>query len=419
MLTLSRAGQGIGGAIMFATALALLSNAFRGRDRGAAFGAFGATTGVAVAVGPVLGGALTSGLSWRWIFFVNLPVGIAALTVTLLRVEESRDPRPRPLDWIGFVTFSASLGLLVFALIRSHVEGWGSPQIVGCLVASAVLLAAFVIAEWAQQSPMFDLTLLRKPTFVGGLIAAFSVSASIFSCLTYLVLYMQNLLGLSAMETGVRFLVLSGAIFFTAAIAGRLVSRVPTRFLIGPGFALVGTGLLLMRGLTPADDWTHLIPGLAVAGVGAGLINVPLASTAVSVVEPARAGMASGVNSTFRQVGIATGIAALGSIFATTLHDDVVGKLASSTVGERAESIAQALSTGQTADAISGIPAQAREAVQQAAASGFVDGLNTILLIAAVVAFVASALTLTLIRQRDFVDQEEGGAPSDEALAPA
>lgn len=416
VLTLSRAGQGIGGAIMFATALALLSNAFRGRDRGAAFGAFGATTGVAVAVGPVLGGALTSGISWRWIFFVNLPVGIAALAVTLLRVEESRDPRPRPLDWIGFVTFSASLGLLVFGLIRSHVEGWGSPVIVGSLTASAVLLALFVLAEWRQRSPMFDLTLLRKPTFVGGLIAAFAVSASIFSCLTYLVLYMQNLLGLSAMETGLRFLVLSGAIFFTAAIAGRLVARVPTRFLIAPGFALVGIGLLLMRGIVPADDWTHLIPGLAVAGVGAGLINVPLAQTAVSVVEPARAGMASGVNSTFRQVGISTGIAALGSIFATTLRDDVIDRLATGPLGARAESIADALSTGQATGAIAGVPAQAKAAVQDAAANGFVDGLNTILLIAAVVAFAASVLTLTLIRQRDFVDQEAEG---EEAFAAA
>ena len=178
-----------------------------------------------------------------------------------------------------------------------------------------MLLIAFVAAEALQKQPMFDLSLFRKPTFVGGLIAAFAISASLFSPFPYLVIYMQAGLGLSAIDIGVRFLVLSGPIFITAAIAGRLTEKVPTRFLIGPGFLLVGIALLLMRGLEPGSDWTHFIPGFLVAGIGAGLINVPLASTAVGVVEPARAGMASGINSTLRQVGIATGVAALGAIF--------------------------------------------------------------------------------------------------------
>jgi EmrB/QacA subfamily drug resistance transporter len=415
VLTLSRALQGVGGAIMFATALAILSNAFRGKDRGAAFGAFGATTGVAVAVGPVLGGALTSGLSWRWIFFVNLPVGIFVLATTLLRVDESREPHARPLDWIGFITFSLGLGALVFGLIRSHPDGWGSTTVAGSLVASVVLLTAFVVAEAVQERPMFDLTLLRKPTFVGGLIAAFAVSASIFSALTYLVLYMQNLLGLSAVQTGVRFLALSGAIFVTAAIAGRLSARVPTRLLIAPGFLVVGIGLLLMRGLTPDSEWTHLLPGLIVAGAGAGFINVPLANTAVAVVEPARAGMASGINSTFRQVGIATGIAALGSIFASTLKDTVVSSLSSTPVAGRADAIADAVSTGGGPERIARVSAQARVAIADATAAGFVDGLNLILLIGAIVAFVAAVSTFVLIRQRDFVQQDV----PEEALAAA
>jgi hypothetical protein len=189
---------------------------------------------------------------------------------------------------------------------------------------------------------------------------------------------------------------------------------VSTRFLIGPGFALVGIGLLLMRGLTPDSDWTHLIPGLAIAGIGAGFINVPLASTAVAVVEPARAGMASGVNATFRQVGVATGIAALGSLFATTLHDDVVDRLSGGPLADRAETIADALSTGRGSNSFAGLPGQGRALVEQAAAHGFVDGLNTILLIGAVVAFAASGLTLALIRQRDLVNQGEA-----EALVPA
>jgi EmrB/QacA subfamily drug resistance transporter len=363
-LALSRVVQGVGGAIMFAVSLALLSTTYRGDDRGIAFGVFGGVTGIAVALGPVLGGALTSWLSWRWIFFVNLPVGVIALLVTLRFVEETRDPHPRRLDWAGFVTFSSGLALLVFGLIRSNEEGWGSTEVLGSLAAALILLIAFAIAETLQREPMFDLSLFRVPTFIGGLAAAFAISASLFSLLTYLVIYMQNLLGYSAIETGVRFLPLSLAIFVTAAIAGRLSARVPTRLLIGPGFVLIGIGLLLMRGLALDSDWTVLLAGLIVAGVGAGLVNVPLASTAVAVVEPARAGMASGINSTFRQVGIATGVAALGAVLAHF-----------------------APSTGRG----------------PAAAQGFVDGLNEILLIGALVAFAAGIATFALIRQRDYI----------------
>jgi EmrB/QacA subfamily drug resistance transporter len=409
-LTLARAGQGVGGAIMFATSLALLANAFHGKERGIAFGVFGAITGVAVAVGPVLGGLITSGLTWRWIFLVNIPIGIATIAVTLLRVEESRNPQAARPDWLGFATFSTALFALVYGLIESNTHGWGSTMVVGSLVASVVLLAAFVAVEMLQRAPMFDFALLRKPTFVGGLTSAFAISAGLFALLTYIVLYLQNVLGYSAVETGVRLLALTGAIFVTAGVAGRLSAHVPTRLLIGPGFVLIGAGLLLMRGLTPASDWTHLLPGMIVAGFGAGLVNVPLASTAVGVVEPARAGMASGINSTLRQVGIATGIAALGSIFASQLRDTVTGSLAGTPVAGHAHQIADAISSGQVNGAIASAPGPAREVIANAAQAGFVDGLNLILLIGAIVAFAGAALALTLIRQRDYVAAPVGAA---------
>jgi EmrB/QacA subfamily drug resistance transporter len=364
-LVIARAGQGVGGAIMFATSLALIAQAFQGRERAVAFGLLGAITGVAVAVGPVLGGVLTSGVSWRWIFFVNVPIGVGALAATLTRVEESRSPSARRPDVAGFVTFSTGLAALTFGLIRSEPDGWGSTTVVASLLAAAALLVAFVIVERAQREPMLDLGLFRKPTFSGALIAALAVNGSLFSLLTYLILYFQQSLGLSASATGVRFLPLTVAIFFASGMAGRASERVPARLLIAPGFVLVGAGLLLMRGVTVGSEWTHLLPGMIVAGFGAGLVNVPLAATAIGLVEPERAGMASGVNTTFRQVGTATGVAALGSIFARHLH--------------------------------AGTPAQIQ--------AGVVDGLNEILLIGACVAFVAVLATLVLIRQHDFVDQ--------------
>jgi EmrB/QacA subfamily drug resistance transporter len=402
-LSVSRALQGVGGAIMFATSLALLADAFEPNERGTAFGVFGAITGIAVAIGPVLGGAITSGLSWRWIFFVNLPIGVFALAVTLLRVRESRAPVRRPLDWAGFATFSTGLAALVFGLIRSHPDGWGSSTVVGSLVASVLLLTAFAVIELRSRAPMLDLSLLRVPTFDGGLIAAWAISASLFSLLTYLVLYLQNVLGHSAFQTGLQLLPLTGAIFLTAGIAGRMISRVPIRWLIGPGFALIGAGLLLMRGLTPADHWTHLLGGMIVAGVGAGLVNVPLASTAVGVVEPARAGMASGINSTLRQVGIATGVAALGSILASQIHSSVISHLRPGPLAAHATQIAQAVSNGQIGHALQSTPAPVRGLAAAAARGSFVDALNVILLVGAIVAFAGAVLTAALIRQRDFV----------------
>ena len=177
MLNLSRGVQGVGGAMMFATSLALLGQAYRGRDRGVAFGVWGAVTGAAVSIGPVVGGALTQGISWRWIFLVNVPIGALALALTLTKVEESRAPQSGPLDIPGFVTFTASLVTLVFALIESSLKGWGSGVVVGCLIASVVLIVVFVVVERLNPSPMLDLSLFRRPAFDGASLVAFAVSA--------------------------------------------------------------------------------------------------------------------------------------------------------------------------------------------------------------------------------------------------
>jgi len=409
-LQLARAFQGIGGAAMFATALALIASAFQGRDRGVAFGVFGATTGVAVAVGPVLGGVLTSGLSWRWIFFVNIPICLLAIVIAATRVRESHDPRAGSPDWFGFGTFSLGLGALVYGLIHAGQTEWANGRVVFCLVAAAVLLAVFVISQLRGSDPMFDLVLLRKPTFTGGLIAAFGVSASIFSLLTYLVIYVQNVLGYSAVGAGVRFLFLSGAAFVAAAIAGRLTESVPAKWLIAPGFVVLGVGLLLIHGIEVDSSWTHLIPGLLVSGVGIGMINTPLASTAVGVVTVDRSGMASGINSTFRQVGVATGIAVLGTIFSHRVADGIRDGLAGTPSADQSDRIAGAVTGGQTDAVIQSAPPGVRDQLAAVATSSFVDALNHITMIAVVLAFAAAACCFVLIRQKDFVEQ--GGPPA-------
>ena len=414
-LILARGAQGIGGATMFATSLALVAQAFRGRERGTAFGVVGAIIGIAVSVGPIVGGALTTGLSWRWIFLVNVPIGVAAIAVTLRKVEESRDPTAPRVDWPGFVTFSGALAALVYGLIRSAELGWGSTEVVACLVGAAVLMTAFVLIEWRTREPMFDLGLLRKPAFTGASIAAFTLSAALFALLLYIVLYLQDILGISALGTGVKLLLLSAGIFVVSAISGRASHRVPIRFLIGPGLACVGVALLLMRGVTLTSDWTHFIPGFILAGIGVGLVNPPLATTAVGVVEPRRSGMASGINSTFRQVGIATGIATLGSLFASQVRDTAGAALAHTSLGPAgAHAVAHAMSTGAVGQAIANAPAPLRGAVARAAHQGFVDALNQVFLVGAIVAFVGAILTLLLIRQRDFVH-----VPAEDGVAAA
>jgi EmrB/QacA subfamily drug resistance transporter len=414
MLELSRGLQGIGGAIMFAVSLALLADAFRGRDRGIAFGVWGAITGLAVAIGPLLGGILTSGISWRWIFFVNAPIGVVAFAISAIRVAESRLTSAARPDWPGFVLFTAGLASLVYALIESSRTSFTDGVVLGCFAASVVLLCAFVLVEWRVAHPMFELGLFRRPAFSGGLVAAFGLSASVFAMLLYLVLYLQDVLGYSALGAGLRLTVISGGTLITATIAGRLSARVPVRLLIGPGLLLCGVSLLLMRGLSATSAWTHLIPGMIIAGLGIGLVNPPLASTAVGVVTPEHAGMASGINSTFRQVGIATGIALLGSLFASEVTSQLTASI--STVpglSGHGPQIATAIKSGQTRQLLARLPGPDRQAVARIARAAFTAGLDRILLVAAIIALVAGVVSLLAIRSRDFVQtgpEAAGGA---------
>ena len=298
--------------------------------------------------------------------------------------------------------FTAALACLIYALIESGLSGFTADLVIGCFVAAAVLLAAFLTVEARGAHPMFDLRLFRLPTFVGGDIAAFGVSAGIFSALLYLVLYLQDVLGYSALQTGLRLLILSAGILAVSGAAGTLSSKIPVRFLIGPGLLLC-VGLLLMRGLTASSTWTHLIPGLIIAGVGIGLINPPLASTAVGVVESRRAGMASGINSTFRQVGIATGIALLGTLFANTLASAVATSTSHTPLAANSASITSALRNGTAGQLFATTAPQQRGLLAEVVRGSFTTALNQTLLVAAIISLISAVLAFVLIRPKDFV----------------
>jgi EmrB/QacA subfamily drug resistance transporter len=401
MLTLSRALQGIGGAMLFATSLALLANAFSGRDRATAFGVWGATIGGAVAIGPLVGGALTDTLGWEWIFFVNIPIGIAAALTTVAKVDESKDPDPAGIDWLGAILFSGSLFMLVFALIRGNAEGWSSAQIVALLIGSVVAMAAFVVTEMRAGNPMLDLKLFRKPAFVGASVVAFVLSAAMFSMFLYIVLYLQNVLGDTPFEAGLHFLPLSLTSFFVAALSSQLATRLQARVLLGAGLLITGIGLLLMNGISLGDDWTTLLAGFIVAGAGVGLVNPNLAQAAIGVVDPRKSGMASGINTTFRQVGIATGIAALGAIFQSHVQSELVKSLAGTPVAGRAEQIAHGVTAGGSGSNAPGF-------VKAAAQHAFISGLNELFVIGAVVALAGAVFAFVLVRQSDFVGHAHG-----------
>jgi len=413
-LNLSRALQGIGGAVMFAVSLALIAQEFpAGRERGAAMGAYGATIGVAVAIGPLVGGALTDALGWQSVFYLNVPIGIAAIAVTYAKLRETRDPNATRVDWPGVATFSAGLFALVLALLRGNDEGWGSTMIVSLFAASAILLVAFVAIERRVKEPMLPLGLFRRPAFTGVQIAAFAVSGSMFALFLYLTLYLQNYLGHSPLEAGLRYLPVTIASFLVAPLAGALLSRVPARLMLSAGLAATGTGLLLMSGIDAGDEWTGLLGGFLVAGAGVGLLNPVIADVAVSVVPKEQSGMASGINDTFRQVGVAVGIAAWGALFlgrgASEVRDVAAGSPAAS--GSAPRKLVEAASSGNLDQPVGSMPPGTRAGVADAARDGFLAGLNEILLLGGLLALAGSVVALLLVREREIDREPEHEAP--------
>jgi len=412
-LIVARGVQGIGGAIMFATTIALINTSYEGRDRGTAFGVWGAVVGASAAAGPILGGALTE-FSWRWIFFVNLPVTVLAVVLTLAAVHEARQPHaPRP-DVPGIVLFTLGAGAVVYGLVRAADDGWGSGLAWGPIVGGLVVLAAWGAVERRLAAPMLDVRLFANRSFSGIMVAALVVNTAAFASLVYISLWLQSIGHLSPLQAGCVFIPLSALSFLVAAITGRLLQTKPPRFVLAAGLLLIGVGSLLMAVVGADSTWRVLVPGLAVLGAGAGVANPVLASAALAAVPRERSGMASGAVNTFRQLGFAVGIAVLGTVFtarATSVLSDAGAPDASGT--------ASALSGGQAGRIAAAAPAGQRAALADLLGSAFAGGLRDVLLVAGAAGVVGCLLVLVLVRAAAPSAGHSGGRSTDRAGEPA
>jgi len=313
LLNGARAVQGIGAAMLFASSLAILADAFpEAAERATAFAIYGATIGASFALGPLIGGALTSGVSWQAIFFVNLPLGIFATATTFIWVRESRDPAPRGLDWPGQATLAGGMFLLVLALLRGNQLGWGSTQILTELAGAAALLIAFILVERRVREPMLPPRLFRLPAFTGAQLAVFAMSASFFALFLYTTLYLQNILHLSPLDAGLVYLPGTVLLFVVSGATAELTKRISAGALIVAGLILTAAGLALMTVAQADSSWLALLPGVLVVCAGTGLFNPALATVALGSLPDAQSGLAAGVNDMFRQGAIAVGVAAYG-----------------------------------------------------------------------------------------------------------
>jgi EmrB/QacA subfamily drug resistance transporter len=389
LLVAGRAVQGVGAALMMPATLSIITNAFPAHERGKAIGTWAGVSALALAIGPVVGGFLTESVSWRAIFFLNLPVAVGAVAVTLFAARESRDETvEKRVDIPGVATITAGLTALVLALVEGNQWGWGSARIVGLLALAVVALTAFVVIEQRIRVPMVDFAFFRSKSFLGANVVAFVVSFAMLAMFFFIALYMQNILGYSPLQAGVRFLPSTIVVMIVGPIAGRLTDRIGPRPLIVAGLAIVSASLLWQSQIEVDTSYTFLLPAFVAMGLGVALTMSPMSTAAMNAVDPTKAGVASGTLSMSRMVGGTFGVAALGALVAALGRSKLEDLLPSLPAGQR-EHLVDALGAGGSA-AGGTSPAVAdamREAFVHALQYGLALGA-TVALIGAVIAFL-------------------------------
>lgn len=400
VLVAARALQGLGAAAMFATTLPLLGAAYQGRDRSVALGVWGAVSGAAAAMGPIVGGLLTEGPGWRWIFFVNLPVSVVSMWLTLRVVPESKGRAGRRVDWAGTVTFALFAGALTYGVVRAGSEGWTSASTVVTLAVAVLALAAFVAVERRVAHPLLDLKLLRVPAFTGVLVGAIGYNAAAFGLMPYLSIWLQTVLGMSPVTGSLVMLPLAAMSFVVAAIGGRLLHGVPARLTIGVGLLLIGGGGVALAVLDAGSSWGSLVPGLTLAGIGTGLVSPALGGAALAAVPPENSGMAGGAVNTFRQLGYALGVAVFGTVLTSRMQDTLGHDAAHTVAGGGA-----AVMRGTLSD--------------HAVRAAFASGLNAAAVVAGLVGLVAGAAVLVMVRSARTAPGAGKGTPEAKVPAPA
>ena len=324
MLIGARVVQGIGSALMNPATLSIITATFPPRQRGMAIGIWAGVAAMALAIGPLVGGLLTQHLSWHWIFFINVPVGVLAIVVTRLVVTESRDTSAvQRLDLPGLITSGVGLFALTYALIEANTYGWTSGRILGLFALAAVALVAFVVLELRQRVPMLDLTLFKNGTFAGANAVMLLIGLAMFGVFFYNSLFIQNVMGYSAVQTGATFLPMTMLIILIAPIAGRYSDHVGSRWLMGGGMLLLSVSLFTFSRLDAGSNFWDLLPGLIVGGLGMGLVMTPTTAAVMGSVPVDKAGIGSAVLNSMRQVGGSLGIAIMGAIVASQVNAPV------------------------------------------------------------------------------------------------
>ena len=398
-LVAGRAVQGMGAAFMMPGTLSIISNTFAPHERGRAIGTWAGVSALALAAGPAVGGALTEYVSWRAIFFLNLPVAVGAVVVTLFATRESRDPTvDHSVDYPGIAALSVGLTALVLSLVEGNRWGWGSTGIVALLATAVVALVLFAYVELRGRTPMIQFEYLRSRSFAGASAVAFIVSFAMLAMFFFMALYMQNILQYSPLEAGIRFLPSTVVIIVAAPIAGRLADRVGPRPLIVVGMSLAAFALYLQSRVDVHTGYAELLPAFSLMGLGMGLTMSPMSTAGMNAVTPEKAGAASGILSMFRMVGGTFGVAAIGALFQSLASTRIDERLAGLHLPAGVRSgIVDNLGSGAGSKMLDGMDPHRAAQVGSAMHDAFIHALSGALTLSCVVAALGAVLALVLI----------------------